>query len=196
MTDNESQGSSLLSAFFTVIFFSVIATSIVSIILATTTDSVSFNLEGLYKILAYTGDLVTYGGVVLGFAIGGLIGGVRVKSSEKGFIAGFFGAFLGGLFAFILATLEDFSRALETGDFSIYSDVLPPYVIGMIGIMAAASIVGFGAGKTTQPKQKSKKRAQSKIKSWDKSKAWKCTNCGNEIPPGRDRCPSCGRAAF
>ena len=196
MSQSESQGTSLLSALFTFIFFGVIGTSVVAIILQTTTSSVNFDLNIIFNILADLSNVVAYGGAVLGFAIGGLIGGVRTKSAEKGFLAGFFGGFLGGLLAFILAAVDDFSLALETGDFGFFGDITLDYIIGMLGIMLAASILGWGAGKTTQNKQKSVKRAQSKVKSWEKTKNWKCTNCGAEIPPGRERCPNCGRPAF
>lgn len=196
MTEKEESGSSLLSALFTVVFFGVIATSVVGFILTTTNTSISFDLDTLYDILTNTSDVLSYGSVVLGFGIAGLIAGVRTKSAERGFLAGFFGSFLGGLIAFILATLDDFSLALETGDFTVYSDIIPPYIIGLIGIIAAASIVGWGSGKVSQPKKKMIKKAKSQIKSWDKSKTWKCSNCGSEIPPGRDRCPSCGRAVY
>jgi hypothetical protein len=127
MTDDESSGTSLLSALFTVIFFGVITTSIVGFMLATTTE-VRFDLNILYEILANTSDVVSYGALVLGFGIAGLIAGVRTKSAEKGFLAGFFGSFLSGLLAFILATLDEFVLALETTDFSSYGEIVPPKV--------------------------------------------------------------------
>ena len=196
MTEYEGKGTSLFWALTTVIFFGMIATSVMAIILQTSSGSVSFNLDILFNILSNTNDVLNFGTALLGFAIGGLIGGVRTKSAEKGFLAGFFGSFLGGILAFILSALDDFTKALESGDFSFFGNISFNYIVGLVGIMLAASIVGWGAGKTTQKEEKKKLKPKSKIKSWDQSRGWKCTNCGSEIPAGRERCPKCGRPAI
>ena len=196
MTEDEGKSTGLFWALSTVIFFGMIATTVAAIILQTGTDAVSFNLDILFVILSNTNDVLNFGSALLGFAIGGLIGGVRTKSAEKGFLAGFFGSFLGGILAFILSAVDDFTSALETGDFSFFSSISFNYIVGLVGIMFAASVVGWGAGKATHKEEKKISRPKSQIKSWDRSKGWKCTNCGNEIPAGRERCPNCGRAAF
>lgn len=196
MTEYEGKGTSLLWALTTVIFFGMIATSVMAYILQTNSTSITFNLDILFVILSNTDDVLNFGTALLGFAIGGLIGGVRTKSAEKGFLAGFFGSFFGGLLAFMLSAVDDFVKTLETGDFSFFSEISLNYIVGLIGIMLAASIVGWGAGKATQKEEKKKVKAKSKIKTWDRSKGWKCTNCGNQIPAGRERCPNCGRPAF
>ena len=198
MSEQEAQGTSTLTAIFYVIFISIIATSIVNVLLQTSTGTINFDLNKLYSSLTDIQDVINYGALVIGFALGGLSAGITTKDAAKGFVSGFFGAFLGGVIAFILANLDIVDKILATGSIDPLNNlinIIPSYILGIIGIMIVAAIFGWGGGKTTQ-KEKKVVRPKARLKSWQKKDVWTCQSCGSEIPPGKTRCPNCGRPVY
>ena len=196
MSERE-KSSGFVSAALAVVFFGVVGTSVVGYLLSQQGGTIGFSLERIFSYLSYTGDVISFGVIIIGWFIGGLVGGIRMKNPEGGLVAGFFGAFLGGFFAFILGSADEVNVFLQDFNPEPFATLLPPYLVGVTGIILASAIAGYAGGKTTMQKgAMTRKAPQSKIKGWDKSKSWKCRKCGAELTPGVDRCPTCGAPAY
>ena len=183
------KSSGVIMGIITTISFGIIGTTILSVILGV---DAKFDLSEMYAIMSLdsTSKIANYTVILLSWALGGLIAGVRTKNSYKGFLSGFFGAFIGGLMILLLYVFSLSETLLQ--DVDLLLSTMTPFAIGMIGIMLAASLIGFGSGKASYQPTKAKPKAKSKIKTWSDKNKWNCTKCGKNIPPGKMNCPNCG----
>ena len=196
---NKSQ-TSFISATISVIFFGVIATPIIGILFAIeNTGVVSFDLQSLFSNMALssTADIPAYGITLLGWGIGGIIGGIRAKDSQKGMLAGFFGSFVGGLAIFLFVNLNAITNVFLNSSNQLVFNNVQAFILGWLGVIIVATMLGLGAGRATYvPKNKKTQQPASKTKTWEKKNIWKCRNCKQEVPPGLDHCPYCGTPLF
>jgi hypothetical protein len=186
----DQKASGVISGAISTITFGLIGTALFSVLL-----QVDGRID-LYNNLSLdsASKMQNYVVILLSWALGGIIAGIRTKDNIKGFLSGFFGAFIGSLFILLyyLSTLtEDLLTNFDAVFNSIQSTV-PAFFIGMVGIMLAASFSGLIAGRVTTEKSKPKPIAKSKLKTWSNKDKWKCTKCGEDIPPGKMNCPNCG----
>lgn len=190
---SEEKSAGIISGIFATIGFGLIGTTIFSIILEVENN---FEVENLYGILSLenASKITIYFVVLLSWALGGAIAGVRTKNSIKGFLSGFFGAFIGSLFILLLY-LSSATADLFAIDINEIVGTLPPFIIGVIGIMLAASFSGYGVGKATTVPEKKIRKQKSK-KAWASGNKWKCPSCGKNIPAGKMKCPNCGAGAI
>jgi hypothetical protein len=181
--------SGVISGILSTLSFGLITAPLIAFIFAV--DG-KFALEDLYTNLNLdsAAKIQTYFIILLAWGVGGLIAGVRTKNGTKGFLSGFFGAFTGALLILLLFISTQTSDIFNI-DINSIVDTIPGFMIGMIGLMLAASVFGYGAGRQTQEKKKTRPRPKSK-KAWSDKSKWNCSKCGKEIPPGKMNCPNCG----
>ncbi len=124
-----------------------------------------------------------YFAALFAFSISGAVAGVRVKNPIGGALTAFLGS-AGGIIVTI-GTLVSFYGITPSFDVSFY--------LGLIVIIIACSIAGYGAGKVSKPPpQETVKKKDRRIWTDAYDEVWKCDQCGAQIPRGSFTCPNCG----
>ncbi|MHA1214574.1 MAG: hypothetical protein ACTSR2_02590 [Candidatus Hodarchaeales archaeon] len=128
--------------------------------------------------------LPSFWSVLIAWGISGLIAGIRAKSGFWGALAAFLGTIMGAVLL------------LAVNLTSVNNSQLIEFALGTLSCVFIACIFAYGTGKATKAKKAAPKLLSTR-KVWDSSsknaqKIWKCSKCGEKIPPGAFSCPNCG----
>lgn len=193
------KGAGFVSCLFAAIGFGLMSSSILGFILGSTTTT-QFDLNSLFDNtrVSDVANLTNYFTVLLSWALGGVVAGVRGKEKTKSGLAGFFGAFVGALLAVVLFIMNDLENILYLVDGALtfnaspLLDPLPGFLVGAVGTIVAATLSGAVVGRSMYEPPASKAKGRSSRRTWADKKKWKCSRCGTDLPPGEMNCPKCG----